>query len=229
MNYLKVYCNLIRKAENRTPPDGYTEKHHIFPVSIYGKNNRVVVLTSREHYVAHALLEKICIQRYGLNDQKTIKMVYAHTSMKANGNYVNSYLYESARIRRKMLMSGKNNPMYGISRYKYSNPWYGKKHSERTKLMMKERWRLRLENGFVSRSIGRKMSEEQILSMSKEFCVVSPDGEVVRGINQTDFCKKNNLDQGGFNRMVNGKSKTCKGWTLYKPAQEAPKPCVDAV
>jgi hypothetical protein len=156
-------------------------------------------------------------------------MVYAHTSMKANGNYVNSYLYESARIRRKMLMSGKNNPMYGISRYKCSNPWYGKKHSERTRMMMKERWRLRLENGFVSHSIGRKMSEEQILSMSKEFCVVSPDGEVVRGINQSEFCRKNNLDQGGFNRMINGKSKTCKGWTLYKLVQEAPKPCADAV
>jgi len=37
MNYLKVYCNLIRKAENRTPPEGYTEKHHIFPKSIFGR------------------------------------------------------------------------------------------------------------------------------------------------------------------------------------------------
>lgn len=48
MNYLKIYCNLIRKAENRTPPEVYTEKHHIFPVSIFGKNNRIVVLTARD-------------------------------------------------------------------------------------------------------------------------------------------------------------------------------------
>jgi hypothetical protein len=41
MNYLKHYCNLIRKAENRVPPEGYTEKHHTFPKSIFGKNNRV--------------------------------------------------------------------------------------------------------------------------------------------------------------------------------------------
>ena len=99
MNYLKVYCNLIRKAENRTPPEDYTEKHHTFPVSIFGKNNRIVVLTAREHYIAHALLEKICIQRYGLRDKRTIKMTYAHTSMVAvNGNnerYYNSYLYEN--------------------------------------------------------------------------------------------------------------------------------------
>ena len=45
MNYLKTYCNLIRKAEQK----GYTKKkakeqglyvegHHTFPKSIYGKN-----------------------------------------------------------------------------------------------------------------------------------------------------------------------------------------------
>ena len=219
MNYLKVYCNLIRKAENRTPPEGYTEKHHTFPKSIFGKNNRIVILTAREHYIAHALLEKLYIKRYGLKDKRTIKMIYAHTYMKGNGNYVNSYLYECSVMRRKTLMIGENNPMYGISRYKHSNPWYGKNHNERAKMLMKERWRLRLENGFASHSIGRKMSEEQILSMSKEFCVVSPDGEVVKGINQNEFCRKNNLDQGGFNRMINGKSKTCRGWTVYELAQ----------
>ena len=64
MNYLKHYCNLIGKAENRTPPEGYTEKHHTFPKSVFGKNNRVVVLTAREHYIAHALLERIYIKRY---------------------------------------------------------------------------------------------------------------------------------------------------------------------
>jgi len=49
MNYLKIYCNLIRKAENRTPPEGYTEKHHIFPLSISGKNKRIVVLNAKTH------------------------------------------------------------------------------------------------------------------------------------------------------------------------------------
>ena len=77
MNYLKVYCNLIRKAENRTLPEGYVEKHHIFPISIFGNNNRIVILTAREHYLAHALLEKICIKRYGNCNEKTRKMTYA--------------------------------------------------------------------------------------------------------------------------------------------------------
>jgi len=40
MNYLKHYCNLIRKAENRAYLEGYVEEHHIFPISIYGENKR---------------------------------------------------------------------------------------------------------------------------------------------------------------------------------------------
>ena len=106
MNYLKVYCNLIRKAEKR----GYTKKkteevelyvegHHIFPVSIFGKKKRIVYLTAREHYVAHILLERICINRYGLHHWKTKKMINAHIIMGGRGKYNNSYLYENSRKR----------------------------------------------------------------------------------------------------------------------------------
>ncbi len=164
MNYLKVYCNLIRKAENRTPPDGYTEKHHTFPKSIFGKNNRVVVLTAREHYVAHALLEKICIQRYGLKDRRTIKMTYAHASMVAvNGNnerYYNSYLYENAKIRFSINNPSKSlrvkqkqinsalerwsNPKEKEKITGKNNPFYGKHHSEETKATLREKTSARI-------------------------------------------------------------------------------------
>jgi hypothetical protein len=120
MNYLKHYCKLIRKAENRTPPEGYTEKHHIFPKSIFGKNNRIVVLTSREHYIAHALLEKICIKRYGFENWRSIKMNKAHILMSGDkygkGRYCNSRLYESAIIRSKNFYRGKNHFNYGKKR-----------------------------------------------------------------------------------------------------------------
>jgi len=107
VNYLKHYCALMKKAASRQLPKGYTEKHHVFPVSIYGKNRRIVVLTAREHYIAHALLEKACLKRYGAKHNKTIKMTFAHCCMKANGQYVNSTLYEAARIRRNENMKGK--------------------------------------------------------------------------------------------------------------------------
>ena len=158
MDFLKHYCNLIRKAENRVPPNGYTEKHHTFPKSIFGKNNRVVVLTGREHYIAHALLEKIYIKRYGLNDKRTIKMIHAHTLMKSKGKYYNSYLYDSAVIRKSKVLKGKTPyVMTEETRIKMSearkgriileetrrkksesmkgknNPNYGKTHSDETK------------------------------------------------------------------------------------------------
>ncbi len=127
MNYLKVYCNLIRKAEKRVPPDGYTEKHHTFPKSIYGNNNRLVVLTAREHYIAHALLEKICAKRYGLNHQRFIKMNFAHISMKGNiRKYFNSKLYEGVRKRKSQSMKGN----------KYS---LGFKHTEEMRKKQSER------------------------------------------------------------------------------------------
>ena len=106
MNYLKTYCNLVRKAEQR----GYTKKkakeqgmyvegHHTFPVSIFGKNKRIVYLTAREHYIAHALLEKVCIKRYGINHRKSKQMINAHIIMGGRGTYKNSYLYEESKKR----------------------------------------------------------------------------------------------------------------------------------
>jgi len=132
MNYLKVYCSLIRKAQKRTPPDGYTEKHHIFPKSIFGNNNVVVILTAREHYIAHALLEKIYIKRYGEKDLNSIKMTHAFFLMnsKTNGNdYFNSYLYESLRVRRAKIVSETMREYYRNN----ISPSLGRKMSEEHK------------------------------------------------------------------------------------------------
>jgi hypothetical protein len=120
-NYLKHYTRLIRKAERRNPPEGYLEKHHVFPVSVFGKNNRVVKLTGREHYIAHALLERIFIKRYGYNCNATHKMIHAFflmNNMQGSGQhrYVNSILFEQSRMNFSIRMSGKNSPMYGKKR-----------------------------------------------------------------------------------------------------------------
>jgi hypothetical protein len=120
MNYLKVYCNLVRQAKNRTLPEGYTEKHHIFPKSIFGKNDRIVVLTGREHYISHILLQKICEKRYGLKHKNTQKMLCAHINMRSKGRYFNSYLYENAKLKRSESMKGEHHWNWkGGCRYSY--------------------------------------------------------------------------------------------------------------
>lgn len=137
MNYLKVYCNLIRKAEER----GYTRKkakeleiyvegHHIFPVSIFGKNKRIVLLTAREHYISHALLWKSCEKRYGKNHNKTIKCLHAfwmmNVHMKSKRKVFNSTLYEKCKVNKIEDMKN-NHPMKNKeSRAKVSNKMKGR-------------------------------------------------------------------------------------------------------
>lgn len=160
MNYLKVYCNLMRKVENRTLPEGYLEGHHIFPVSIYGENSRIVKLTAREHYIAHALLEKIFIKRYGQNNRKSIKMIHAFYCMNTANreNYYNSFLYESSRHRAWNCLKGnqhrkgkKLSPEH-IEKIIQANS--GKQRSEETKQKISES------------NMGKKMSDEARRKMS---------------------------------------------------------------
>ena len=145
MNYLRVYCNLIRNTENRVPPEGCVERHHTFPKGIFGDNDRIVVLTPREHYIAHLLLEKIYIKRYGIGDERTKKMTLACLMMRNRSEKYNSHLYELVRKRHsenmKERMKGENNPSYGVPcseerRQKIREKNLGRKASQETKNKM---------------------------------------------------------------------------------------------
>lgn len=76
---LRIYINLMRRAKERCLV-GYKERHHIFPKSIYGKNNSIANLTAREHYIVHKLLVRICKERYGSSDWRTNKMRSAYAA-----------------------------------------------------------------------------------------------------------------------------------------------------
>ena len=142
MNYLKVYCNLIRKAENRVPPEDCVERHHTFPKGIFGNNDRIVVLTPREHYISHLLLEKIYIKRYGVGDERTRKMTFTCVMMRNRSERYNSHLYEQIRKRHsenlKDKMKGEGNPSYGVpcseeKKQKIREKHLGKKASQETR------------------------------------------------------------------------------------------------
>lgn len=164
MNYLKTYCKLIRFAERREKPGGYLEKHHTFPKSIYGNNKRIVLLTAREHYIAHALLEKGLIKRYGAKNWKSRKMIYAFWAMnnkKKTKKYYNSYLYEQSRKNTiKLLKEREYPPISEETKRKLSiankgnQGFLGKKHSEEVKKRLSD----------VNK--GKVYSEETIKKMS---------------------------------------------------------------
>lgn len=96
--YTSWYFSIINKAKERAT-EGYTEKHHIVPKTLGGKNNKsnIVILTAREHFICHLLLTKMLI------DDDRHKMVYAlhmlsNASNKSHQRYTpSSKLYEYER------------------------------------------------------------------------------------------------------------------------------------
>jgi hypothetical protein len=110
MNYLKNYNLYIEyvKTLKRNKNDGvYYELHHILPKSLGGLNlkENLVLLTAREHYLAHYLLWKI---------YKNKETAYAFHNMNTlNNKYKNSRLYEKIRIEVSSIQSKfmkENNP-----------------------------------------------------------------------------------------------------------------------
>lgn len=68
MNYQKHYDLLIARAQARSRPEGYVERHHILPRCMGGGNApaNIAVLTAREHFIAHLLLVRCYPEITGL-------------------------------------------------------------------------------------------------------------------------------------------------------------------
>jgi len=103
MHYLKIYFKLCRAAKFRSSIPEFSEKHHIFPISVFGKNNKIVHLSYREHFIAHKLLYLYCKREFGSNHKYTFKMAHAYFMMiNCKGDthrdlYVSSKYYDTAR------------------------------------------------------------------------------------------------------------------------------------
>lgn len=85
--YMKWYWDICNRAKDRILlTDIYTEKHHIYPKSIYGKNDMLVKLTAKEHYMVHLLLWRGLRTEYGTTNSMTRKMACAFTMMNMKSN-----------------------------------------------------------------------------------------------------------------------------------------------
>lgn len=117
-HHFNRYIRFITKRITRKPPIGKVEIHHIVPKSFWKENDdqkdnkdNLIVLTLREHYVAHMILSKAFPE---------IKMIYAFWQMSHDGKHevrLTSRQYENLkkdfkRIRSESL-KGQKNHMYG--------------------------------------------------------------------------------------------------------------------
>ena len=145
MSKINIYNKLCssRKLMNRSKGDEYYELHHIKPKWLGGDDSKdnLVLLTAREHYLAHYLL----FLHY---KDKSSAAAFHIMNNSVNNTYRDSKRYEEVRIfqsnkfkgdknpskrldvRKKFSdkVSGKDNGMYGKTGS--LNPFYGKKHSQ---------------------------------------------------------------------------------------------------
>jgi hypothetical protein len=126
MNYRKIYGSLIQKAkkENRKKNEiTYYERHHIIPMFMFANNPRnktglnvghlegdpndkrnIVLLTAREHFIAHILLYKMLTHtRYHYSSGASLMLFFnvskSNHKRVSQGNFYNiSKRYEKYRL-----------------------------------------------------------------------------------------------------------------------------------
>jgi len=162
MNYQKIYNDLIESARLRVLVpllNLYVEKHHIVPKSIGGSDDtsNIVLLTAREHFVAHWLLHII----YKHSPQSG-KMAAAFHSMcqlnKWGKRYYHSRGFEIAR-------KAKSESMIGVAK----SPEHKEKLAKANKLRSQNlEWRKKIsesskgkKHGPMSDQHRKKISEAQ--------------------------------------------------------------------
>lgn len=146
MNYKQNYFDFMesRQKLSRSKNEGvYYELHHILPKSLYPEYDKLpgnlVLLTPREHFIAHYLLTK-----FVLNDIEdwTFKMLCAFFRF-CNGNepnlkFASSRLYEYTRLRWiKSFPTGWHHSEE--AKKKISEAHKGIQHSEETKNILREK------------------------------------------------------------------------------------------
>ena len=166
--YTRWYFSIIDKAIERNwrrnTTDLYLEEHHYIPRALGGSDDSTVFLTTREHFICHALLIRM------LTGSKKAKMVWALMCLKGKEKrYFNSHLYESAKKHIKHSSESKakmsftriskgtcakeNNPMWGKTQE--LSPHFGKTQTEEHK------------NKRLSQIRGMVRSEESKIKMSE--------------------------------------------------------------
>jgi len=129
MNYKKHYERLIEKAKlsKRVKGDTYYEKHHILPKCLGGTNKKdnLVLLTAKEHFIAHLLLVEIY---EGINKAKlSFALFQMCRKNKLHGRVISSRQFDKA----KQIMSKNCSGINGT--------FYGRKHSDEVKNNLSKR------------------------------------------------------------------------------------------
>lgn len=111
MNLEQIYLNLIQRAKTEDRQKGfgiYFEEHHIVPKCLSGTDlsENLVLLTAKEHYLAHHLLHKI------YKNNKSLFLAYHFMCYTKNQNNITAKEYENLRKLNQQYNLSTNNPNY---------------------------------------------------------------------------------------------------------------------
>lgn len=98
--HARLYTAIINRAVSRGQPFGYTEKHHILPLSLGGNNSpsNLVMLTGREHFLCHRLLIKALRDPNHVNKMKqAFLLMISPSSTSQRTRIINARQYEAFR------------------------------------------------------------------------------------------------------------------------------------
>ncbi len=229
MNYGKHYIKLIRNAQNNSLPtlsiDGikkkiYTEGHHIFPKSIFGENKTIVILTAKEHYIAHHLLWKYYKKKYGIRDAKTIKMSNAFWFISNKIKKVNSKIYEKLKFEHsenQKRFTGKMNPFYGKRHSKENN----EKNRARANLQFSSEENREKQRNNTAKQFADPQKRQKHLNSIKKLrkavkAINKKDGQILEFESILEASKKLNILRRGIQNCLYGNALSYKGyyWSL---------------
>ena len=134
-HFFNRYQKFIRYCQNSNK-NQYTEKHHIIPKSMGGSNHsdNLILLTGREHFIAHVLLWKT------YRNKETNFALWSMKMKKERNFLLSSKTYEQLKIEHSLFQSERmkiDNPMLKQSaKDKVSHSRVGSKVSKQTKLKM---------------------------------------------------------------------------------------------
>jgi hypothetical protein len=159
--------------------DGYSEVHHIIPISLGGSNDKdnLISLTPRQHYIAHWMLWKACGGVAGrsffmMSNFGKYGKVNSTTYAKARENYSKQVKNQMAEKpnrpdftpehREKLRQAKLGTKLSEETKFKVRNAQIGRKLSDETKRKISESKR-----GIATRGCGWKHSDETRLKMTQ--------------------------------------------------------------
>ena len=154
MNYKLIYDRIVDRAitdSRYKNTDQYFESHHIVPKCIGGTNEKsnLVLLTGREHFIAHWLLIRLypdnrklahafwamCNLKGKSLDNRIVPSSRSYMESKEHRSRLGMSDDQKQKLRKPKLDSSK---MGKHDKHGIKNPFYGKTHSDVTKQKMKD-------------------------------------------------------------------------------------------